>query len=79
MNPLSTPSFYALAITGIISLILVLFIVTNFKNLPVDKLILFISLVGAVIGIHGLLHLGMEAVYNYNPIDMFFTPFLFEK
>ena len=76
MHPLSKPSFYALAITGMISLILVLLVVNNFKlikNLPIDKLILVISLVGMVIGIHGLLHLGMEAVYNYNPIDMFLT------
>jgi hypothetical protein len=76
MHPLSKPSFYALAITGIISLVLVLLFVNNFKlikNLPIDKLILVVSLVGMVIGIHGLLHLGMEAVYNYNPIDMFLT------
>jgi hypothetical protein len=75
MNPLSKPSFYALAITGIISFILVLLFVNNFKlikNLPIDKLILVVSLVGAVIGIHGLLHLGMEYTYNYNPLDMFF-------
>lgn len=76
MHPLSKPSFYALAITGIISLVLALLFVNNFKlikNLPIDKLILVVSLVGMVIGIHGLLHLGMEAVYNYNPIDMFLT------
>ncbi len=71
---LNKPSFYALAITGIISFILVMLIVNNFKlikNLPLDKLIFIVSLVGTVIGIHGLLHLGMETVYNYNPIDMF--------
>lgn len=71
---LNKPSFYALAITGIISFILVMLIVNNFKlikNLSLDKLIFIVSLVGTVIGIHGLLHLGMETVYNYNPIDRF--------
>ena len=71
---LNKPSFYDLAITGIISFILVMLIVNNFKlikNLSLDKLIFIVSLVGTVIGIHGLLHLGMETVYNYNPIDRF--------
>jgi hypothetical protein len=27
-----------------------------------------ISLIGLVIGVHGLLHLGLESVYGFNPM-----------
>jgi len=28
------------------------------------------GLLGILIGIHGLLHLGLEKLYNYNPLNM---------
>ena len=34
------------------------------------KLIMFVSLVGIVVGVHSLLHLGLESVYNFNPIEL---------
>ncbi len=69
---LTKPSFFALVITGIISFI-VLFIAftnsTSIMKLGPNKKIAVLSLVGLTIGIHGLLHLGMESVYNYNPME----------
>jgi hypothetical protein len=28
-----------------------------------------ISLIGVLIGIHGIQHLGFEVIYNYNPME----------
>jgi nitrate reductase NapE component len=73
MHPMLTkPSFYSLLLTGVIWLVLVIIFVKNysfFKNSRPDKLIEIISLIGLVIGVHGLLHLGMESVYGFNPME----------
>ncbi len=72
MSIFTKPSFYALIITGVISFIVVLIILTNFTSmmkLGPNKKIAVLSLAGLVIGVHGLLHLGMESVYNYNPME----------
>lgn len=69
---LTKPSFFALVLTGIISFIVILILLTNFSSmmkLGPNKKIAVLSLVGLTIGIHGLLHLGMESVYNYNPME----------
>ena len=69
---LTKPSFFSLLLTGVIWLVLVVIFVKNysfFKNSRPDKLIEQISLIGLVIGVHGLLHLGMESVYGFNPME----------
>ncbi len=72
MNTFTKPSFFALVLTGIISFIVILIIMTNFTSmmkLGPNKKITVLSLAGLTIGVHGLLHLGMESVYNYNPME----------
>lgn len=72
---MNKPSFYALFLTGILSFIVILLLLSNFSNimrLGVKQKIAVVSLAGALLGIHGLLHLGMESVYNYNPIERMF-------
>ena len=73
MHPmLAKPSFYSLLFTGVIWFLLVAIFLKNysfFKNSRPDKLIEMISLIGLVIGVHGLLHLGMESVYGFNPME----------
>ncbi len=72
MNILTKPSFYALALTGIISFIVILILITNFSSimkLGPNKKIAVLSLVGLTIGVHGIIHLGMETVYKYNPLE----------
>ena len=69
---LSKPSFYSLLITGIIWFVLVIIFFKNysfFKKSRPDKMIEMISLIGLVIGVHGLLHLGLESVYGFNPME----------
>lgn len=70
---LTKPSYYGLVFTGFISLIVIILFIQNYrviKQLSADKLITIISLVGIVVGVHSLLHLGLESVYNFNPIEM---------
>lgn len=70
---LTKPSYYALAITGLIAFFVLIIILRNFsqfKNQTNEKLIITLSLIGILIGIHGLLHLGLETVYNFNPMEI---------
>jgi hypothetical protein len=75
MHPMLTkPSFYSLLFTGVIWFVLVVIFVNNysfFKKSRPDKMIEVISLIGLVIGVHGLLHLGLESVYKFNPMESY--------
>ncbi len=70
------PSFYALLLTGMSSLIALILILINLSQIvkkgPV-KLITVVSLFGLVVGVHGLLHLGLENIYDYNTIESVFS------
>ena len=74
MNPiLLKPSFYALVLTGILSLVVFILILGTWSSLikkGTNKLMVVLSMFGMLVGVHGLLHLGLESVYNYNPIEM---------
>jgi hypothetical protein len=41
----------------------------RFCQLKPECLIKIISLVGLLIGVHGIQHLGLEVVYKYNPME----------
>ena len=41
----------------------------RFSNLSPECLIKVLSLVGLLIGVHGIQHLGLEVAYNYNPME----------
>ncbi len=73
MHPMLTkPSFYSLVITGFIWFVVVILFFKNYtqmKNKSPDRLIEIITLIGIVIGIHGLLHLGFESIYKFNPME----------
>jgi len=69
---LTKPSFYSLAFTGFLILAIFFIMFCNFKRirqLSPECLIKVLSLVGLLIGIHGIQHLGFEVVYNYNPME----------
>jgi hypothetical protein len=66
------PSFYSLFLTGIIYIIVLFLFVQNFqqiKKMEPIKMIQILSLIGILIGVHGLIHLGLESVYKFNPIQ----------
>lgn len=68
------PSFLALTFTGFILIIVIVILLCNFKQIlkttPIE-LIGFMCILSIAIGSHGLLHLGLEHVYGYNPLKWF--------
>ena len=71
---LIAPSLNSLFFTGILLLIIVILFFTHFKNirnLNYYQQIILLSTITIAIGIHGLIHLGVEAKYNFNPYHWF--------
>ena len=69
-----TPSFMSLAITGMILMFVIILTIINYKQFAkINKieLVSFLCVLSIAIGSHGLLHLGLEAVYGYNPLNWF--------
>ena len=69
-----TPSFMSLAITGLILMFVIILTIINYKQFAkINKieLVSFLCVLSIAIGSHGLLHLGLEAVYGYNPLNWF--------
>jgi hypothetical protein len=67
---LISPSLNALFVTGFILLLIIILIVKNYKSIMslnyYEKIMLLSSLTIAV-GSHGLMQLGVEKQYNFNP------------
>jgi hypothetical protein len=74
MNVYISPSFYAHIVNGVLLLVAIIVFIKNYKKLvslesyKFIKLVLFLSIAA---GVHGLSHLGLESVYNYNPLTIF--------
>ena len=70
-NVYLAPSFYAHAVNGILVFFAIFYLYCNYntiKNIDNYKKMAIILLFSIAIGIHGLSHLGLEYVYNFNPI-----------
>ena len=64
------PSLSALFLTGVILLTVIILIVKNYKSiisLNYYKKILLLTGLSVTIATHGLIHLGVEQRYNFNP------------
>ena len=72
MDPIYlTPSFYAHVANGILVFAAVIYLYYNYntiKSVDYYKKLVLIILFSIAIGIHSLSHLGLEYVYNFNPI-----------
>ena len=69
---LVAPSLNALFITGLLLLWILIVFINNYKhisNLNYYQKIMLLSTVTIAIGIHGLIHLGVEMQYNFNPYN----------
>ncbi len=67
---LIAPSLNSLFITGMLLLVIFVLIITNFSQLMKYRLyekMTILSLLVIAIGIHGLVHLGVETKYGFNP------------
>ena len=72
MSIWTKPSFYSLAITGILILLVFIKIIFNwnqFEKIALTDYLIILLLLTIGLGIHGLLHLGLEVHYNYNPLE----------
>lgn len=73
-----TPSFYAYIANGLLLLLSVIIMFVYHKKIflldPIRLLILLL-IISIAIGVHGLMHLGLEKVYGYNPI-LFLSKFI---
>ena len=70
------PSFFCLVINGFLLFILLLMVIFNFRSFIKTDYIKLLPIIGTVaiaIGMHGLLHLGLEQAYNYNPLYLLFN------
>lgn len=64
------PSFNSLFVTGILLLFISLLCILHFTQimkLDYYRKIVLLSLVTVAVGIHGLIHLGLEVNYHFNP------------
>ena len=69
MNIFLIPSFYAHFFNGFLLFIGILLIAFNYSTIKKTdpyKLIIFIFIFSIAVGVHGLSHLGLEKVYNFN-------------
>jgi hypothetical protein len=71
---LIAPSLNSVFFTGIIILFVFVIFIKNFSKFLklsyYDKLIL-LSTMSIAIGMHGMIHLGVETNYGFNPYDWF--------
>jgi hypothetical protein len=69
---LSKPSFYATAMTGLLMLLMVFIIFNNWNEIKLYdtyRILMIIGIFCLIIGVHGLLHLGLEFIYKFNPLE----------
>jgi hypothetical protein len=73
-NILIAPSLNSLFVTGLILLSILIIFITNFqqfKRLDFYHKLTILSLITIAVGTHGLIHLGVESVYGFNPYKWF--------
>lgn len=74
-NPYLNPSFYSHILNGLLLLIAVGLLIKNYSSVKKSepyKVVVLTLLFSLAIGIHGLSHLGLEKIYNYNPVKLMF-------
>ena len=73
-NILVAPSLNSLFVTGFLILFILVIFITNYKqfmNLDHYRKITILSLIAIAFGVHGLIHLGVEREYGFNPYRWF--------
>ena len=69
---LIAPSLNALFFTGLILLFIIILLVKNYSAIMLlnyYKQIMLLSSLTIAVGSHGLMHLGVEKQYNFNPYN----------
>ena len=71
---LLAPSLNSLFVTGFLLLVILFLFISNYKQFirfDFYKKICILSLLVTAVGVHGLIHLGLENVYGFNPYKWF--------
>ena len=71
---LIAPSLNSLVFTGIFILFIFIIFIKNFKKilkLPYYNKLSLLSMLTVAVGMHGLIHLGVETNYGFNPYKWF--------
>ena len=72
---IGVPSFYAHILNGLFLLLSAVILYKNYdkitKSSPYQLLTLTL-IMSIAVGIHGLSHLGLETVYGFNPMKIFY-------
>jgi hypothetical protein len=71
---LITPSLNSLFVTGVLILSIFFLIIMNFKQVMKHRLyekIAILCMLSIAVGSHGLIHLGVEREYGFNPYKWF--------
>ena len=71
MQPMSmpmSPSFYAHVLNAFLMLLAVIILFKHHRALRHYELLVVVLLFSIGIGVHGLSHLGLETVYQFNPL-----------
>jgi hypothetical protein len=64
------PSFYAHIINGILIFVALFIMYKNYSKitkLPPYNIIILVLFFSICIGLHGISHMGLETIYDYNP------------
>lgn len=73
-NIFIAPSLNSLFVTGFLLLFIIVILITNFNrfmSLDHYRKIIILSLITIAFGVHGLIHLGLEINYGFNPYKWF--------
>jgi hypothetical protein len=82
MGILLKPSFYSTVTTGLLILLLIIIGLRSYneiKSYDTYRLLIVVGIFTMLISMHGLLHLGLEAIYDYNPLEILFGTKNIEK
>jgi len=68
------PSYFAQVANGLLMLVFLYILLSNYRVFLKSNYVIQLQIIGALailVGIHGILHLGLEQVYGYNPLIFF--------
>ena len=66
---LTAPSFYAHVMNALLMLMAIMLVVKHYRAFRPYEVIVIALLVSIGFGVHGLSHLGLETVYQFNPLN----------
>lgn len=68
------PSYFAQVANGLLILVFLYILLSHYRVFLKTNYVTQLQIIGALailVGIHGILHLGLEQIYGYNPLLCF--------